>query len=231
VENDTDLRVGDKIIPVSVRRSKLAKRISIRIPPAKNKVVVTLPGRASLNAGIKFLNSKVSWVLANVDLDSSVALSEGVTIPVLGKHYTITRMNGRGTSRLDMENGQLVVYCMPEFTARRVRDFLKTLLREECEQRAHALAVQLDKTVLRVSVTRANSRWGSCTASGALTFNWLLVFAPVEILQYIIAHEIAHLREMNHSNRFWRLVEKIYPGMDAARKWLKKEGHKLHRYE
>jgi predicted metal-dependent hydrolase len=112
-----------------------------------------------------------------------------------------------------------------------VKDFLKKVLRDECEKRALEHATMLGRTITRVTVSKANSRWGSCSTKGALSFNWLLVFAPVQILDYIIAHEVAHLKEMNHSSRFWQLVEKIHPAMKSARKWLHKEGHKLHRYE
>lgn len=226
-----EVHIGNRVIPVSVRSSRLAKRLSLRISPAKDKVVMTLPRRASLASGMRFLNSKTDWVLANVETEQPVALTDGTIVPLFGKKHLIRRMGGRGSSAIDHDNSMLTIYCAPEFTARRVKDFLKKLMREECANRVEKLAANLGKTPGKVIISHARSRWGSCTANGVISLNWLLVFAPPHILNYVIAHETAHLVEMNHSPRFWRLVEELYPDAKTARHWLKKEGYRLHRYE
>jgi len=226
-----DVTIGNRTIPLVIRKSVLAKRISLRMSAAKNSVVLTLPRRSSLATGIQFLNSKSAWVLANTEENSVITITDGTTLPILGKPYTIKRMDGRGISHLNPETSQLIVYCLPEFVSRRVKDFLKKLLCEECTKIGREFAHTLGKRITKVVTSKASSRWGTCNANGVLSFNWLLVFAPKAILEYVIAHETAHLKEMNHSPKFWMVVEKLYPDTTLARKWLKNNGHMLHKYE
>lgn len=229
MENADKIKIGDLTIPVAFRNSRQAKRISLRISAARNSVIITLPKRSSTASGIKFLNSKASWLLANLELSSSIPLLECTSISIFGKYYMIKRMEGRGVTRLTDYN--LEVHCLPEFISRRVKDFLKKLMREQCLRRGMELAQRIDKVITKMTVNEATSRWGSCNADGAISLNWLLVFAPANVLNYVIAHEVSHLKEMNHSPKFWNIVEQLAPDMISARKWLKTEGYKLHRYE
>ena len=91
-------------------------------------------------------------------------------------------------------------------------------------------AQRLGLTYTRLGVRDQTSRWGSCSSNKTLSFSWRLILAPEEILDYVAAHEVAHLREMNHSERFWALVTKTLPGHDEARQWLRQNGQELHRY-
>lgn len=191
---------------------------------------MTLPKRASVESGMEFFQSKAQWVLTNVEADKPVLFVDGAALPILGKECVIRHVRGRGVTQLATDNLQLLAHGDPVFTARHVKDFLKKHLRDECLKHAHAMAKTLGKTVREVRIRDTRSRWGSCTASGVLTFNWRLVFAPTAVLYYLIAHEVAHLAEMNHSARFWDIVMRLGPDMEQSRKWLKKEGHKLHRY-
>jgi predicted metal-dependent hydrolase len=218
----------DRVIPLSIRRHRRARRISLRLSAARDAIVMTLPVRASVASGMEFFTSKAGWVLANVETDRNVAFADGITLPVLGEEYTIRRMEGRGVSAL--EEGELRVHCAPEFVARRVRDFLKKHLRDICLQRATFMSDTLGKTIREVKIRDTRSRWGSCSRRGTLTFHWQLVFAPDGVLDYLVAHEVAHLKEMNHGVRFWRTVAQLCPGYETQRRWLKREGHGLHRY-
>ncbi len=191
---------------------------------------MTLPRRTSLAFGMKFLNSKSAWLLANLEEGAAVLIADGTVIPVLGKEYTVRRKDGRGFPRLNPETAELTMHCKPEFVGRRVKDFLKALLCEECMRVGKTLAASLGKKITRITASKAHSRWGSCSTGGTLSFNQLLVHAPKAILDYVIAHEVAHLKEMNHGPKFWRIVETLHPDMLQARKWLKQHGHELHRY-
>ncbi len=111
--------------------------------------------------------------------------------------------------------------------ARRVRDHLRERARRELSTRARVLAERIERTIVRVSVRDTRTRWGSCSASGNLCFSWRLVFAPEEVLDYVVAHEVAHLVHMNHGTRFWRLVEKLCPGSDRQRVWLNRNRARL----
>ena len=117
-----------------------------------------------------------------------------------------------------------------EFTDRRVHDFLKREARKELHKAAQAYADALGVRVKRVSIRDQSSRWGSCTSAGSLSFSWRLILAPPFVLDYLAAHEGAHLEELNHSPRFWRLVKRLYPDFERAKAWLDAHGTELHRY-
>jgi predicted metal-dependent hydrolase len=224
------ITLGGKDIPLHIRRLKAAKRITLRMTPAGEGIVMTLPMRASLSRAFAFLNQKAGWVLANINADcGKIVLCEGASIPAFGQAVTIERVQGRGVTRL--HENRLQVFGAPEFTARRVTDFLKKELHRQGLARAQEMAESLGAKVRSLRVASMRSRWGSCSVSGALTLNWRLVFAPPEILDYLIAHEVAHLREMNHSPQFWKQVATLYPDHKEARSWLKREGQGLYRYE
>jgi len=224
----TQIPLDGRMIPLSIRRHRRARRISLRLSPARDGIVMTLPMRASVESGMRFFSDKAQWVLSNVDENAAIPLEDGMLIPLLGADYRIRRRDGRGVSHLAA--GELIVFGAAQFTSRRVRDFLKKHLRGICLERAAAMAQQLGKKVSDVRIRHMGSRWGSCSAGGKLTFHWQLVFAPMEVALYLVAHEVAHLKEMNHSDRFWRTVAQLCPNAETPRRWLKKHGHTLHRF-
>jgi hypothetical protein len=114
--------------------------------------------------------------------------------------------------------------------ARRLRDYLKREAKHDLEAASRRYAGELGVTVRRVAVRDQVSRWGSCTAAGVLSYSWRLILAPPYVLDYLAAHEVAHLVEMNHSRRFWRVVAAICPDWQRAKAWLTAHGNALHRY-
>jgi hypothetical protein len=111
-----------------------------------------------------------------------------------------------------------------------VRDFLKREAKSDLEAASRRAAAALGIAVKRVSIRDQSSRWGSCSTTGVLSYSWRLVLAPPFVLDYLAAHEVAHLIEMNHSRRFWRVVERICPDLARAKAWLDANGTSLHRY-
>jgi hypothetical protein len=111
-----------------------------------------------------------------------------------------------------------------------VHDFLKREARRELQKSAQAHAEALSVRVKRLSIRDQSSRWGSCTSAGSLSFSWRLILAPPFVLDYLAAHEVAHLVEMNHSPRFWRVVARVCPSVERAKRWLDTYGNDLHRY-
>ena len=211
-----------------VSRNALARRISIRIHPSPDTLSLTLPRRISLERGLEFVQSREVWILSHLPKGEKILLEHGQIIPVLGKEYRIEAHQGRGITTL--EEGKLNVYGSAEFTTRRMKDFLTARLLEYCSARATQMAQETGKKIQGIRITHAVSRWGSCSSKGIVSFHFLLVFAPPEILDYLIAHEVAHLTHMNHSPKFWELVRHLCPSMEVARKWLKQNGNALHRY-
>jgi len=120
------------------------------------------------------------------------------------------------------------VFGDPKFVPRKVTDFLKRQAKQDLNRAVNHYSAALNVKAKSITLRDTTSRWGSCSSSGALNFSWRIVLAPPEVLNYLAAHEVAHLREMNHSDRFWRLVEEVCPDMEIQKSWLRNHGAQLH---
>ena len=125
---------------------------------------------------------------------------------------------------------EIHVTGQPEFIDRRVRDWLKVQAREALSERVLHYCALFDLQPARISVRDQTTRWGSCSAARVLSFSWRLILAPAHVLDYVAAHEVVHLRHMNHGKRFWAMLEKAVPSADPAKYWLERHGPGLHRY-
>ncbi len=212
---------------VEWRRSPRARRVSLRIDPRGGSVVVTLPPRAGRTAGMALLMDHAGWVAERLAALPGITLfADGASIPLHGVEHRIRHAPGRGGA-VWVEDREILVAGGAEFLARRVSDFLRAEARrrlgELVAQKARAAGV----VPRRVTVKDTKSRWGSCAASRNLAFSWRLVMAPRHVQDYVAAHEVAHLRHMNHGARFWALVAELTPHTDAAVVWLRTEGPRL----
>ncbi|MBS0644004.1 MAG: M48 family metallopeptidase [Proteobacteria bacterium] len=212
---------------VEWRRNVRARRVSLRIHPADGSVIVTLPPRASPKAGMALLMDHVDWVSNRLAaLPRRVMFEPGADVPISGVPHVIRhRPEARGGAWI--AEGELHVTGAPEFLHRRVLDFL----RQEARRRLGALVAQKVEMVgvapRRVILKDTSSRWGSCAPDKTIALSWRLVLAPDYVQDYVVAHEVAHLRHMNHHPVFWALVEEITPYRRAAMRWLKTEGTRL----
>lgn len=212
---------------VEWRRSARARRISLRIDPQDGAVVVTLPMRASRAAGMVLLRTHEAWVAERLAaLPAAIPFHEGALVPVDGvPHRVRHRPDQRGGAWI--ADGELHVTGAAEFLPRRVHDFL----RQEARRRLTGLVAQKAGIVgiapRRVTIKDTSSRWGSCAPDKSLSFSWRLVMAPALVQDYVAAHEVAHLRHMNHGPAFWALVEQLTPHRQAAVAWLRHEGGRL----
>jgi predicted metal-dependent hydrolase len=154
-------------------------------------------------------------------------------LPLRGREYRIEHRPGeRGTVWIETDGSEHLLCVAGErpHLSRRVHDYLKREAKRDLQVASQSAAQALGIEFKRVSVRDQSSRWGSCSSSGVLSYSWRLVMAPPFVLEYLAAHEVAHLIEMNHSRRFWRLVESICPQMGRAKAWLDAHGADLHRY-
>lgn len=209
---------------VQWRRSARARRVSLRIDARGGGVIVTLPPRVARAAGMALLMDHAGWVAERLArLPGPLELADGACVMLDGQPHRVRHVpGGRGGAWL--EAGEIRVAGEAEFLPRRVRD----LLRGEAARRLGALAAERAAVAglrpRRVVVKDTRTRWGSCTADGTLMFCWRLVMAPPEVQHYVVAHEVAHLRHMNHGPEFWALVATLTPHMRPAMRWLAAEG-------
>lgn len=225
-----DLMLEGRTVPLLIRRSRRARRITLRVDQRRDAVALVLPWRGSEAEGLRFAATKARWLLARLDeLPPKVAFRDGATVSFQGADYVIRhRPDGRGG--VWREAGELHVAGDSRHIARRVTDWLKRQARAEIVGKAHAAALRLGLQFKRITLRDTTTRWGSCSADGALAFSWRLILAPPAVLEYVVAHEVAHLKEMNHSRRFWTLVALLHPAPSRARAWLRANGTALQRY-
>lgn len=211
------------LTPVSFKRSSRARRISIRVDPVRG-VLLTLPLRGSRKAGLELLQAHAAWVQEKLSaLPQPLPLKPDSQIPVGGIAYQIIHLpQGRGGAWI--EGQKIFVTGAPEFLARRVTDCLKRHARHRLTEAVlkTAACAQLRPKTVKIKDTR--SRWGSCAPDGTLAFSWRLVCAPEFVQDYVVAHEVAHLRHMNHGPQFWALTEQLTPHRHTATAWLASQG-------
>lgn len=211
------------------RRSTRARKISLRIDHSGGGVIVTLPSRAAQAAGMALLRDNAAWVADRLaSLPRPVLLANGAIVPIDGLPHRIRHVP-EGRRGAWLEPGSLLVSGAPEFLARRVADFLRAEARRRLSALAVAKAAVGDLSLRRVVVKDTRTRWGSCTADHTLMFCWRLVMAPPHVQDYVVAHEVAHLRHMNHGHGFWTLVAQLTPNRSLAMHWLDTHGAGLMR--
>jgi len=230
VETPHHLTLSGRRVAVLLRHSPRARRITVKVEPAHGRVVVVIPPRTALARALAFAEANGPWILNRLaQVPHRIAFAPGAQIPIKGLMVTIDhRAESRGT--VWREGDLLCVAGGHGHVARRVRDWLIGQARAEIKRAVAFYAEQLGVSVKSVTVRDTASRWGSCAASGALSFSWRLILAPPDVLNYVAAHEVAHRKELSHSPRFWRIVGQIFPGYEAPRAWLRDHGTDLHRF-
>ncbi len=225
----TQIHIGDPPIAVGLRTSARAKRLSLRVSRLDGTVNLTVPSRAKDREVRDFLSDREAWIRKHLATVSPLQVPTfDQSFPYLGRDVTLRAADVR---RPMLDEDDLILPTGEDRLAARLVAFLKTRAREElaaaCDRHSGILCKPYGKLTLRDT----RSRWGSCTSAGDLMFSWRLIMAPPEVLDYVAAHEVAHLREMNHSAAFWDLCSQLYPQTKQARGWLKSNGSALHRWQ
>lgn len=224
------LDLGGRPVPVTVRRSAKARRLILRVAFDTGEVVVTIPAGTPFEHGLVMAQSRSDWILERLDrLPPQVAFDDGATVPVLDVPHGIVHdpVRPRGVRQRD---GMLLVGGPAGKVAETVHRWLRAEVRHQVTRRAVLKAERLGVTVAGIAVRDTRTRWGSCSARGGLSFSWRLILAPEFVLDYVVAHEVAHLRVRGHGREFWRTAQNLTERLDAARAWLSRNGHTLHRY-
>lgn len=227
--------IGNIGAPVEVRRHPGARRLTLRISRSRRTVIVTLPVQCNIDEAGTFITRNIDWVRARLDsLPTAVPFHDGVFIPLRGETHRVAFSGAARRAPVERKAcapyPELCVSGRAEHAPRRLKDWLAKEAHRDLDQRVAFHAQRLKVAPKRIAVRDQTSRWGSCSTTGVLSFSWRLIMAPPEILDYVAAHEVAHLREMNHGPRFWALVRETMPGLDDAKRWLQVYGMDLHRY-
>lgn len=226
---DPQVEVAGRLIPVVLRRTVQAKRMTMRLAPDGSEVRITLPRWARSAEAVEFAQKRAGWLAAQLaGVPEPVALGPGSVLPYRGEPHTIVH-DPAAPRRVRAEAGALLIGGPVESLQRRLARWLEgealRLLGEDLEHYCAVAAQPMPKLAL----SRANRRWGSCAHDGTIRINWRLVMAPDFIRRSVVAHEVAHLVHFDHSPEFHALLGKIFEhDIRAANRWLKREGRQLY---
>lgn len=226
----TDLiRLGDPEIDVHLKESARARRFTLRLAEPGRGAILTLPPGVPLSEARMFLLRHRDWLAAALARQPEfVAIEDGVHLPVDGTPLRITQIDGPRRPPVVDEDRVVVQGRTP--VGPRLKAWLKDRARAHMAPAVQSYADRLGRKLVSVALKDTKTRWGSCSSAGRINLSWRLAMAPPEIQDYVAAHEAAHLVEMNHSDRYWRVLEGIMPDYRDRRGWLRTEGRHLHVY-
>jgi predicted metal-dependent hydrolase len=218
-------------VPLVVQRHRLAQRMRLRFDGARGEARLTIPQRMALSGALRWAAEQAHWVeQQRLRMAGAVCIADGALIPVEGRPVRLVASGGRARY-VALEEDVLIVGGPADLAGTRAVRWLQVRARALLTAETEALAAGHDLPLRSVSIGDPRTRWGSCAANGAIRYSWRLVLAPPSVRQATVAHEVAHLRHMNHGPDFHALVRAISPAdPDAARAWLRREGAGLHRY-
>ncbi|MEM9063040.1 MAG: SprT family zinc-dependent metalloprotease [Pseudomonadota bacterium] len=222
------IRLSQSDITVAVRVNPRARRLTLRLQSSGDPALTLPPGVSRVEAE-QFVQRHRGWLeQALAKRPPTTLVADGVFVPVDGRQHRVLVVPGRrGAPKIEEDRLVLPGEAAP---GPRIAAWLKLRARDRLQPAARSYARKLGKRINSISLRDTTSRWGSCSSARNLSFSWRLAMAPVEVQDYVAAHEAAHLVEMNHSARYWSVLESIMPDYADHRAWLKREGRGLHAY-
>ncbi|NEX47486.1 M48 family metallopeptidase [Pseudotabrizicola algicola] len=215
-------------VDITLRRSARSTRFSLRVSRLDGRVTLSMPLRARETEALRFAAEQEGWIRQTLaQMPGRQVVGLGDAIPVEGQLRRLVQGSGRSVR---LEDDSLLVSGDPAQAGVRVGAFLKVMARDRLAAACDRHAARVGRPYARLTLRDTRSRWGSCAHDGALMFSWRLIMAPPSVLDYVAAHEVAHLVEMNHSPAFWAVVERLFPRWQVQRNWLHSEGQVLHGY-
>lgn len=223
--------VAGRELPLRVVEHARAKRLTLRIDAGGQGLRVTVPPGLRAGEVERFLDRHRDWLELKLSrLPDRPQVRPGVRIPLRGTpHLIVHRPGRRGTVSVACQDGvpALHVHGEEAHLPRRLADFLKREARHDIEPLVARHSASIGRRAKAIRFRDTSSRWGSCTADGTLSFSWRIMMAPPPVIDYLVAHEVAHLEQMNHGPDFWALCRRLCPRTDEARAWLRRNGTAL----
>lgn len=212
---------------IRIIRHPRARRLRLRFDLSTGEAVLTLPPRASTAQARAFLETQQDWLRAQrLRMSAPVPFVPGLALTILGEPITLQHVPDQKGGAI-WSGGMLAVGGRIEHFARRVQSAIRARALAHFSLLATDFSARLGLGPPRVVLRDTRSRWGSCTAQGHIQLSWRLAFAPFDVSRYVVAHEVAHRREMNHSPRFWAIVSELAGPHEAERRWLSEKGYTL----
>lgn len=226
----TRIELDDPRCEVRLVRNPRARRFTLRLESAGARAVLTVPPSVPDAETRRFLDRNAEWLrTALARQPETVTVGPGAVLPVGGR---LVRVDIRpGPRRPPALQEDTLVLAGSGAEGPRIAAWLRLRARDALLPAARGYARRLGREIAAISLRDTRSRWGSCSSSGRISFSWRLAMAPPEVLDYVAAHEAAHLVEMNHSARYWAVLEGLMPDYAHHRDWLKREGRSLHAYQ
>lgn len=224
------VEIGGRLLPLALRRTPTARRMTMRLAPDGSEVRITLPRWGRSAEALQFARSKSEWLIAQLDaLPDSATLGDGAAIAYLGERFTLRHDPAR-PRRVVLGEGEFRLGGPAESLGPRLMRWMQGEARRLLAEDLSYYCLRAGLPVPRLMLSSAQRRWGSCARDGTIRLNWRLVMAPPAVRRSVVAHEVTHLVHFDHSPRFHALLETIYEGdIRAANRWLKREGRGLYR--
>jgi predicted metal-dependent hydrolase len=225
-----EVQIDGEPVEVIVKVSTRAKSYRLSLPHG-GKPLLTVPKFGRWPEAKAFLDKHAEWLGERLEMSvKPVAFVRGAIVPLRGvNHRIVPTGKVRGVVEIAEHEGELALMVPgdTQHRARRLTDWLKAEAAIDLDKRSRHHAGNLGVSFKSISMRDQTTRWGSCSSNGKLNFNWRLILAPPFVLDYVAAHEIAHILEMNHSQDFWNVVTRTLPTMDRGREWLRIHGREL----
>lgn len=216
--------IGAPVIEIRLKRNARAKRLTLRLSGQSGRATLTVPLRTSDRQAARFAQKQEGWLRQQMaKLPERRVMEIGSTLLFRGEEVEVTATTGK---LVHLDGGKLMVN--PKHSGAKLQAFLKTEARSTLLPAVEKYAARINKPFNRFTLRDTRSRWGSCSVEGNLMFSWRLIMAPPVVLDYVAAHEVSHLAEMNHSSAFWDVVAGLMPDYQNHRHWLRDNGAKLH---
>jgi predicted metal-dependent hydrolase len=223
--------VGGRTLPLRIVENTRARRLTLRIDPGGRGLRVTVPPGIPAREVDRFIDRHQGWLEARLaKVPDKPQVRPGVKIPVRGvPHLIVHEPASRGTVEQGTIDGTptLIVHGDRRHLTRRIADFLKREAKRDIEALVTKHTGTIGKRARAIRFRDTTSRWGSCTSDGTLSFSWRIMMAPAPVINYLVAHEVAHLKEMNHGPKFWKLCKELCPDTERCKDWLKRNGGAL----
>lgn len=218
---------------LQLRVSKQARRMALRLDSKKRVVYLVVPSRTRVDKAYRFAWNNREWIHTHIEgLPQPVPFEHGAVLPLYGKQVRI-KVNfdpERRTTSIRLEDNRLIVDTNKDDPSSRIERFLRQYALESLSELAERKAERIGKRIRSVQVRDTKSRWGSCGQDGELSFSWRLIFAPRAAMDYVVAHEVAHLGYLDHSDRFWDLCRRLSFSYAQGKAWMQDHGHTLMRF-